>query len=87
MFYKVVVNNILELSHQWLVKRESKSEPMLVMSATDYQYLQLHPISKPANNNIVLSKQQLIQNFNVSNQECSITYRQHATCLQTNCAK
>ena len=41
---------------------------MLVVSATDYQYLQLHPMSKFANKNIVLIEQQLMQHFNLTNQ-------------------
>ena len=31
-------------------EKRIKSKPMLVVSATDYQYLQLHPMSKLANN-------------------------------------
>ena len=50
-------------------EKKSKSKPMLVVSAIDYQYLQLHLSSKLANNNIVLSEQQLIQHFNLTNQE------------------
>ena len=49
-------------------EKRIKSKPMLVVSATDYQYLQLHPMSKLANNNIVLSEQQLMQHFNQTNQ-------------------
>ena len=52
-----------------VVGKRIKSKPMLVVSATDYQNLQLHPMSKLANINIVLSEQQLIQHFNLSNQE------------------
>ena len=50
-------------------EKRIKSKPMLVVSATGYQYLQLHPIGKLANNNIVLSEQQLIQHVNLTNQE------------------
>ena len=49
-------------------EKRIKSKPMLVVSATDYQYLQLHPMSKLANNNNVLSEQQLMQHFNLTNQ-------------------
>ena len=49
-------------------EKRVKSKPLLVVSATDYQYLQLHPKRKLANNNIVLSEQQLMQQFNLTNQ-------------------
>ena len=42
---------------------------MLLVSAAGFQYLQLHPIGKLANNNIVLSEQQLIQHVKLTNQE------------------
>ena len=47
-------------------EKRIKSKPMLVVSATDYQYL--HPMRKLANNNVVLSEQQLMQHFNLTNQ-------------------
>ena len=50
-------------------EKRIKSKPMLVVSATDYQYTRLHPMSKLANKNIVLSGQQVIQHFYLTNQE------------------
>ena len=60
---------MLELSDQWFGEKRTKSKPMLVLSATDDQYLKLHPMSKFANNIIVLSEQQVIKLFNLTNQE------------------
>ena len=63
-------------------------KPIMIVSAKDYQYLQQHPINKFANNNIFLREQQLIQYFNLTNQESApSSHRQHATCLQANFAK